>query len=179
MAQYIIDVNEKNISETGELLLYGEMQGSGTQVFHTGLFVDPLNEELKNAENKGISKAWRLAGKIMTDDEENGMTDDEKYAFFDVKNNYQIFERPYDTIAKGYATWLRSKEAKDNSIHVGDEVKFIDDGTIGIIINASDNETPFILFADGSCGEYSTKNFILTGNYYDEAVSLLDTFKKK
>jgi len=174
MAQYIIDVNEKNISETGELLLYGEMQGSGTQVFHTGLFVDTLKNEIEAAEKRGAKKAWDLAGRVVTDPtDETAMTELDIAEYFGASADYMIFWKSYEEVLEKYNAWLKVKERHGiGKIEVGDEV-IAADKMYGVVIEVTMDGKYIVLYNDKTIHEHVKEDLILTRHYYSELADIL------
>lgn len=133
-------------------------------------------EELIPADktySQGLADAWELAKKLVLSKEKGGYSATEVGEIFGM-SVFQILERlsVEEAIAKIEA-YKREKEIK-----VGSIVKVTDEGGEGIVTAICTTRIAYVLWKDGSCGDYELSELEATGRTAEGLADLLRQIKE-
>lgn len=117
---------------------------------------DVIENEIKEAYNKGLEDAWELANKL------NNMVMQDIiniYGFCLGRDEVFVVMTPQEALAK-----LEAYEKEQAEIKVGDVVINEDAGTKGVVAKVR-GEIIYVLFRDGSAGKHEKTDFKKTGKH--------------
>ena len=113
----------------------------------------------------GLNEAWELARKIICSTDRGGLRVSELEEIFSCTDFDRVMANytPQEAAAK-IAEWEKKQE-----IHVGDVLLDRIAGDIEVIVSRVQNNSIFVIWSDGSCGELKADNFAKTGRHIDIA----------
>lgn len=96
-------------------------------------------------------------------------TKDPDYNLYDLVARYGAKK-----VVDDFKKW--QEEKKEAEIKVGDEVISLSSG-IKAVVTMVDDETVFVVYSDGSCGDFDKENFKKTGRTIKEVIQSLDELR--
>ena len=168
MSKYIIEFGDKPSYQDDNTDFYPCKQIPWWSVSATYIQkLTPLEKELEEAHQKGYDEAWETITKIAK------MPDGERGKIFgetwisNILNKFSISE---------IINILDGQEPEQDEIKVGDGVKDRTDDC-GVVTWIYGNDA-YVLWQDGSTGNYAADELIKTGRHFNFLTSLLNAMKE-
>lgn len=120
---------------------------------------DVIENEIKEAYDKGLNDAWELANKL-----NNMVVQDIMDIYGFCLDRDEVFEvmTPQEALSK-----LEAYEKEQALIKIGDVVKHCSVDSVGVVVKMHCNDRCYVLFRDGSGGIHKISEFEKTGKHID------------
>lgn len=122
---------------------------------------DLVHVIVKEAHTEGAEEAWELSRKIVLSENNGGISTEIISKIFGTIIFPDILNNPFEEVNAKYEEYMEK-----NSLKVGDVVT-LNDGVRAIVLREADEEECYIIFPDGTCGEYKVGNLERTGEHID------------
>ena len=168
MAKYIIDIPEK------EMMYINTWEYKNGKCVWTNSYTTSnlrpytASESYIDGLKKGQEEVWGFVKKMEHEIPVCDLMD----IYGDESEIYQNFT--YQEAKTKYDTWKRKKE----EIHVGDEVKITEGGSLCVVCGII-NGTANLIFEDGGLGQFLVDKLIKTGRHLDGVEKLLKEMREE
>lgn len=159
--KYIIELEDQPF-ERGSEKLY-RTSGFNSLVFDAeGLRrLKPYDES--EAEMRGAEKAWGISKNILLDIDDGGMSYDEIYECFGLRELTNVAKLSYQEVAEKYEAWVK----KHDEIRVGDEVGSKVFNITGVVTSLSEDRL-IVVSRSGTTNNWHIKTVKKTGRHFPE-----------